>query len=75
MKWKCIGIQRFSGIGRAYLSCLNQDPHQELIQESEDIELSNVNRTRVCGQEEDDSPYSEIRYSQFMGGPTQSEHV
>ncbi|XP_065936725.1 uncharacterized protein [Magallana gigas] len=68
MKWKFIGTQRFSGIGRVYLSCLNQDRQQELIQESEDIELSNVNRTRACGQEEDDSPYSEIRYSQFIGG-------
>ncbi|XP_034339481.2 uncharacterized protein [Magallana gigas] len=63
-----IGTQRFSGIRRVFLSCFNQDPQQELIQESEDIELSNVNRTRVCGQEEDDSPYSEIRYSQFIGG-------
>uniref|UniRef100_A0A8W8KHW7 Uncharacterized protein n=1 Tax=Magallana gigas TaxID=29159 RepID=A0A8W8KHW7_MAGGI len=41
---------------------------QELIQESEDIELSNVNRTRVCGLAEDDSPYSEIRCSQLIGG-------
>eukprot|EP00105_Crassostrea_gigas_P045993 XP_019930141.1 PREDICTED: uncharacterized protein LOC105346374 [Crassostrea gigas] len=60
--------QRFSGIRRVFLSCFNQDRQQELIQESEDIELSNVNRTQVCGQEEDDSPYSEIRYSQFIGG-------
>eukprot|EP00105_Crassostrea_gigas_P045994 XP_019930142.1 PREDICTED: uncharacterized protein LOC109621016 [Crassostrea gigas] len=67
-KWKFTGTQRFSGIRRVFLSCFNQDRQQELIQESEDIELSNVNRTRVCGQEEDDSPYSEIRCSQFIGG-------
>nr|XP_034339482.1 uncharacterized protein LOC105346374 isoform X2 [Crassostrea gigas] len=67
-KWTFIGTQRFSGIRRVFLSCFNQDRQQELIQESEDIELSNVNRTQVCGQEEDDSPYSEIRYSQFIGG-------
>lgn len=39
-----------------------------MVQGSGDIELSNVNAAPVCGQEEDDSPYSEIRYSQFIGG-------
>lgn len=32
------------------------------------IELFNVNASPVCGQEEDDSPYSEIGFSQFIGG-------
>lgn len=44
--------------------CMNEDRQREVIQGSGDIGLSNVNKG--CGQE-NDSPYSEIRYSQFIG--------